>query len=137
MPSTSPEHTGRAQGEPSSLMALSIRQPYAEAIIRGEKVEEYRSWSTNHRGPLVIHAASTKPRPADLAQYPRVDPGELVYGALVGVVDVVDVLFDNHEECYVWILEKPRKLAEPLVCKGKLNLWQVPRDLAERMAGQV
>lgn len=39
-----------------TLRALTIRQPWAWAIIHGGKDIENRSWNTKHRGPLVIHA---------------------------------------------------------------------------------
>jgi len=37
--------------------ALSLWQPWATAIAHGEKRIETRCWSTNFRGPLLIHAA--------------------------------------------------------------------------------
>jgi ASCH domain len=37
---------------------LTIRQPWAWAIIYGGKDVENRSWLTKHRGPLLIHAGS-------------------------------------------------------------------------------
>ena len=37
--------------------AISIRQPYAEEILRGLKVREYRSVPTNIRGRVYIHAS--------------------------------------------------------------------------------
>ena len=37
---------------------LTIRQPWAWAIIYGGKDVENRSWLTKHRGPLLVHAGS-------------------------------------------------------------------------------
>lgn len=39
------------------MRALSIRQPWAWAIIHAGKDIENRSWSTSYRGPVLIHAA--------------------------------------------------------------------------------
>lgn len=39
--------------------ALSVQQPYAEAILSGRKRIEVRTWSTLHRGTLYIHAGRT------------------------------------------------------------------------------
>jgi hypothetical protein len=39
------------------MKALSIRQPWAWAIFYAGKRIENRTWSTNYRGPLLIHAA--------------------------------------------------------------------------------
>lgn len=38
-------------------LALSIRQPWAWAIINAGKDVENRNWSTKMRGPVCIHAA--------------------------------------------------------------------------------
>jgi activating signal cointegrator 1 len=39
------------------MKAITIWQPYATLIMLGLKQYETRSWSTEYRGPLVIHAA--------------------------------------------------------------------------------
>jgi hypothetical protein len=39
------------------IKALSIRQPWAWAIIHAGKDIENRSWATSYRGPVLIHAA--------------------------------------------------------------------------------
>lgn len=41
--------------------ALSIRQPWAWAIINAGKDIENRSWRTSFRGPVCIHAAQATP----------------------------------------------------------------------------
>lgn len=43
----------------SDLRCLSVQQPYAEWIVSGLKRVENRSWSTDYRGLLFIHASST------------------------------------------------------------------------------
>ena len=43
------------------LKALSIKQPWASMIERGEKTIETRTWATKYRGPLLI-VASKEPR---------------------------------------------------------------------------
>lgn len=40
-----------------AFRALSLWQPHAAAIALGLKPYETRHWSTDYRGPLVIHAA--------------------------------------------------------------------------------
>lgn len=42
------------------MKALSLWQPWASAIAIGAKCIETRSWETLYRGPLLIHAASTR-----------------------------------------------------------------------------
>ena len=38
------------------MKALSVRQPWAWAIVAGWKPIENRTWATDYRGPLLIHA---------------------------------------------------------------------------------
>jgi hypothetical protein len=39
------------------MKAISLWQPWASAIALGWKKNETRHWSTDYRGPLLIHAA--------------------------------------------------------------------------------
>lgn len=39
------------------MKAITIWQPYASLIMIGAKQFETRSWSTDYRGPVVVHAA--------------------------------------------------------------------------------
>lgn len=39
------------------MKTISIRQPFASLICRGIKTIENRSWKTNYRGKLLIHAS--------------------------------------------------------------------------------
>jgi ASCH domain len=41
------------------MKALSVRQPWASAIIHSTKNIENRGWPINYRGDIVIHAAKT------------------------------------------------------------------------------
>jgi hypothetical protein len=45
------------------MKALTIWQPWATLIAAGVKRIETRSWSTDYRGPLAIHAAARPPEP--------------------------------------------------------------------------
>ncbi|MBL8866467.1 MAG: ASCH domain-containing protein, partial [Planctomycetia bacterium] len=42
------------------MLALSIHQPWAHAILHFGKSVENRTWSTSYRGPLLIHAAKSR-----------------------------------------------------------------------------
>ncbi len=39
------------------MKAITIRQPWAHLIATGDKLYETRSWKTEYRGPIAIHAA--------------------------------------------------------------------------------
>jgi activating signal cointegrator 1 len=83
----------------------------------------------------------------------------LMLGAIIGTVDVVGYLQseifkfehelhrqlfepygidfsekekafgDYSENRYGWILKNPRRLVNPVPCKGSLSLWEVPKDI--------
>jgi len=39
------------------MVAISIRQPWAEFVVGGRKKIENRTWKSNYRGVLLIHAS--------------------------------------------------------------------------------
>lgn len=110
---------------------LSIRQPYAWAIAHGYKEEEYRTWSTTYRGPLLIHASLTKTQTEKDAyrdlqrQAPEIPPfDELERGGVVGVCEIVGCA--GREGDYAWRVANPRPL--PFTPeKGKLSLVRVTK----------
>ena len=93
------------------MRALSIRQPYAEQILRGTKCFEYRSRPTTIRERVYIYA-SRKPGPALDFKRMRIDPGDLPTGALVGTVEITDC--SGEPGGYKWHLARPRRLKRPM-----------------------
>jgi len=93
------------------MRALSIRQPYAEQIMRGTKKIEYRSRPTKIRERVYIYASLT---PGDTREFTKMKlkPGDLPTGVLIGTVEVVDCTGDDGD--YEWHLVKPRRLTETL-----------------------
>lgn len=121
------------------MRCLAVQQPWAWTLISGAKDIENRTWSTDYRGPVVILASGTKARVNYLARlkgFPKA-PVDFTYGALIGVVDVIDVvplseaLEDNPWAWgpYCWRIGNARKFAEPISAKGKLNLFTLSPDL--------
>lgn len=41
------------------MKTLTIKEPFATLIINGYKTYEFRSWKTNYRGKILIHAGKT------------------------------------------------------------------------------
>jgi predicted transcriptional regulator len=84
------------------MRALSIRQPYAEQIMRGTKRVEYRSRRT--RIPLRVYVyASLRVASAEGELLPR--------GVLIGTVEVFKCT--GIPGAYRWHLRAPRRLARP------------------------
>src|SRR5262245_50013899 len=104
------------------MLALSVRQPWAWAIVAGHKNIENRSWSTTHRGPLLIHAGQTMSNEdlerieeyADALGFKAPRPDALLRGGIIGAVDVVDVVKAHASPWFKgpegWILQNARRL---------------------------
>lgn len=43
------------------MKAITIWQPWAQLLAEGKKHDETRSWRTNYRGEILIHAAKKDP----------------------------------------------------------------------------
>lgn len=70
--------------------ALSIRQPWVDLILRGEKTIEIREWEVKRRGPILIHAARTVDwKSVELFGYE--DVLALPRGSLVAYAEILEV----------------------------------------------
>ena len=98
-------------GASKIVRALSIRQPYAEQILRGTKPVEYRSMLTHIRERVYIYASRT---PGDAEEFAEMGarPGDFPVGVLVGTVEIVDCTGGDWD--YEWHLARPERLPEPL-----------------------
>ena len=133
----------------ASMRCLSVRQPWAWAIIHAGKDIENRTWSTEYRGPLAIHAGKgctraeyetaaatieriTGKRPPSLAELPR--------GYVVGMVELVDCIDGATMETnspwacddMVWWWVRNAKPCRAIVARGALGLFEVRLELGGR-----
>jgi hypothetical protein len=135
------------------MKALSVRQPWAFAIVMGFKPVENRTWFTAFRGPLLIHAGKAWGRAerADLAivlgliaQYHGrpVDEAERLFyrhvwfGALVGRA-VLQRCVDRHSSPWFagpwgFVLERAEPVV-PVTLKGALGFFEVPDEIAREL----
>ena len=129
------------------MKVLSLTEPYATLIKKGIKNIETRSWKTNYRGKLYIHASSTKiPKKyrenAELMNLVKME--ELNYGNIICscyIVDCIEMTDDFIEKVkkskleyisgvyekgrYAWILDNIEVLDNPIPSKGQLGIWTV------------
>lgn len=124
--------------------ALSLKQPYAWALFHGKNIEN-RTWRTSHRGLLLIHVSGSVSRrywveaqEVCKAQGLFLPPRKnLVYGALIGAVDVADCRWGEEGEGWGfaqhwhWKIENPRLFREPIPMKGKLSFMKTELSLRE------
>jgi hypothetical protein len=131
------------------MKAISLWQPWATLIAIGAKHFETRSWDTDYRGPLAIHAAkrrvsTSKLNPAIVRTLLNAginSTGQLPYGCIVCTVDLVDVLYtEEARKCsfwhekeiyfgdyapgrYAWRLDNLR-LIDNIPAKGSQGFWE-------------
>lgn len=116
----------------SITLALSIQQPWAWLIVNGLKDVENRTWKTNYRGPLLIHAG----KKVDIKGYDWVQEnmnialpslGKLDKGGIVGISEIIDCTRKYDSDWffgpYGFVLRGSRKL--PFTpCRGRLGLFE-------------
>lgn len=126
------------------MKALTIKEPWASLIINNYKTYEFRSWKTNYRGKILIHAGLS----LEKSELKYFEDYNLNYqcGNIIGEATITDCilvtkefnkkLFDinnkvyknNHENLYAWKLENIVKYENPIPIKGKLGLWDYKED---------
>lgn len=127
------------------MKVLSLKEPYVSLIKEKIKTIETRSFKTNYRGELYLHASKVS---ADLKNEKvkqvlnLLNDKELKNGYILLKCNLVDCVYmdenfvkkikDNKQEylCgeykvgrYAWILEDIQVLDEPILAKGKLGIW--------------
>ena len=126
-------------------LALSVRQPWAWAIIYAGKDVENRDWKLSgrrwpqgSRGRVAIHASTGMTRDEyDFAVFPdgappKPAPHLLVRGAIIGHVEIMDIIRDP--QCKIikspWfhgpvglLLGNPVAI-KPIHCKGQLGFFK-------------
>lgn len=133
------------------MKVLSLTEPYATLIKKGIKMIETRSWKTNYRGELYIHASSTKiPKEyrRNLELMTLVSKEELNYGNIIVKCRLTDCMKMNDEYIntikkkdrdnfitgiyengrYAWILEDIEVLSSPIKAKGHLGIWSIEEE---------
>ena len=109
------------------MKVLTVRQPWASLIVAGIKDVENRSWRTNYRGRLGIHAAQGFDQEL-IDVYGHLLDEDLPLGALIGSVKLVDCVTNSRSKwadrgAWHWILTEPKTLVRPRPMKGRLGLW--------------
>jgi hypothetical protein len=129
------------------MKALTVKQPYAWFIVslgngKNRKDIENRTWNTKVRGTIAIHAGLKFDNSWHIPDDMKEDmERELVYGAIVGLVDMIDVVEEHDSDWFEgpfgFVLENPRELPSPIPCKGKLGLWDVLPEIEKKISKQL
>jgi hypothetical protein len=141
------------------MKALTICQPYAELILRGEKRVENRRWPTAYRGALLIHAGKSRnwlelDDTGTFDEAYNIPLAAMQFGAIVGIVQVRGCIYkpryrftdplileawswlQNHEHAegpYCWILEDVRRFKNPIPYRGQQGLYDVAANIVPEL----
>ncbi len=112
-------------------LALGVRQPWAELILRGIKTVEIRSTDTRQRGTIYLYASKKLAENAfadDAIEEYELEVDSLPRGVLVGTIDLWDsgpaedddavascVPAAYLEGRFAWRIKNPDRLADPVV----------------------
>jgi hypothetical protein len=115
------------------MKALSVKQPWANLIVSGEKTIETRTWATPYRGQILI-VSSKKPRiePAGFA----LATAELVDCRPMTMADQKAACCPIYPRAYSWVLQNIRPITQFPV-RGQLRLFdtEIPRNHQECHGG--
>lgn len=88
------------------MKCISIKPEFVTEILEGSKTKEYRAWSTNYRGDLLIACTKT----------------ETSNPFICAIVKIVDCI--KEDGVYAFILDDIRGI-KPLPVKGKQRVYNV------------
>lgn len=137
------------------MKVLTVWQPWAQLLADGTKGIETRCWSTNYRGPVLIHAAHkhiVERYPIKTLQYfeaAGVVCEGLPLGAIIGRANLVECIQMDREYCvwmrkwnpreyafgdfcpgrYAWVMKDAVLFDKPIPAKGKQRLWNWQGEL--------
>lgn len=125
------------------MKALTICQPYAELIARGDKLVENRTWPTSYRGELLIHAGKGRKFLGGDNYGIQID--SMDFGKVIAVASLAACVqwpnrnlpswlnwMSEHEHAegpWCWVLNNVRRLQEPISYTGAQGIFNVPNEL--------
>ena len=103
------------------MKVLTLQEPWASLIAEKIKVIETRSWHTNYRGQIYIHAGIKKISKCNIIDCILIDK------------NFANKIKNNDNKCYLcgdfsigryaWILDNIEVLPKQIYAKGQLGLW--------------
>lgn len=129
------------------MKVLTVKQPWAWLIMHGGKDVENRTWKTDVRGRVAIHASARYEASEKLAAFDlirtRMKDQQLLYslrgipcttGAIVGTVEIVDCVVGWPSPWFVgpygFLLRNPIALPKHIKVRGQLGWWEYPLEPA-------
>lgn len=124
------------------MKVITIKQPYASLIAEGLKEYEFRTWKTNYRGKILIHAG----KGVDKEVIDKFDNYNLEYpsGCIIAEATLCDCvkvddkfkkmlkgknqdiyckIINTKNDYYAFVLNDIKKVT-PINVKGQLSIWE-------------
>lgn len=123
------------------MKVLTLKQPWATLVAEGVKKYEFRSWKTNYRGKILIHAGTGIDK-KKLEKFKDLNL-EFLFKRILTEVELEDCLELNDElnkkiiaekniaygskyrTGYAWKLTNSKKINYDKEIKGQLGLWNI------------
>lgn len=125
------------------MKVLTLKQPWATLVSEGIKEYEFRSWKTNYRGKVLIHAGAG----IDKKEIERFKDLNLKYPSkrIIAEVEIEDclelddklnqkIISENNiaygskiRTGYAWKLKNVKKIKSNKEINGKLGLWNIDK----------
>ncbi len=126
------------------MKVLTLKQPWASLVANGYKIYEFRSWKTNYRGEIYIHAGCgvdkeelgrvknygiNFPKKKILCKVTLEDCIEIddEFNEMVNKLDE-NVYGRKRRSGYAWKLSNIHKVNVNKEVKGQLGLWNYSDD---------
>lgn len=145
------------------MKAITLTQPYASLIVAGFKRYETRSWKTNYRGNIAIHAGKQRlfltselkvlcHLKENYERLKNIRLGQYPLGAVLAIAelksceimdsDLIAGMPKSEIACgawqpglYAWELVNIRPLIKPFYIRGKQSLWNIDDDILMLVEG--
>lgn len=127
------------------MKVITLKEPWASLVVQGFKKYEFRSWKTNYRGKVLIHAGKSKEDVDRFKNYNLdISSGEIIGEAYITDCIFVSEEFDkrlrkcdaivyehNHVGLYAFKLENIKKYTKKIKCRGQLGIWNYSENVQE------
>lgn len=123
------------------MKVITLKQPWATLVAEGIKKYEFRSWKTNYRGKLLIHAGAgidktemkrfenlnlDFPSKKNIAEVELEDCLELDNELNKKIIAENNIAYGTKTRTgYAWKLKNVKKINSDKIINGKLGLWNI------------
>ncbi len=122
------------------MKVITLKQPWATLIAEGYKKYEFRSWKTNYRGEIYIHAGKgideermKRVRKLDLSYPQSVIIARVIISDCIKLTEDINkkiieenpLIYGNNlkRSGFAWKIENVKKIKSSKIIKGNLGIW--------------